>query len=867
MSRRLIVVWLCLGALGAAVFWVAGAWWFRTAIAAATEDLAAGRAAQATKRLNRLAGLGPLVGFWSSGGRVEVDYWLGVCQEAEGKVDEALQTWRRIPDGSARGANAALRLARLALDHGRFAVAEETLERVAFTPGSPAFDMHEVMLQQVYMFEGRDESLRRRKYVELGSARDAAEVLRRNWLIDESKAFPVDAMKTKLEKAGEEAPDDDRVWLGKANLALRMARPDEADRWITRCLARRPDDPAVWQARLDWAVAVNREPEALEAMGRIPADRLSAVQLERLRIWLAVRRGDAQAEQAATDRVFAIEPGAPGILGRLAELTARAGQTERTAELRRRKAAIDQATDVYRERIGVVVPTDRFAELAEAAETLGRWFEAKGWWTLAIAESSGSLKAREAAARAAARQADSVLKQVKGKTVADLVLGASEALATTTVRPGARPVESSAGVVPTFRDDAKAVGLNAVYNNDPSVLCRLPETMGGGVGLIDYDGDGWLDVYAVDGGSFPKDNEPVASPQRDRLFRNKGDGTFEDVTAKSGLAAFLGGYGHGVTVGDYDGDGRPDLFVTRWRSYALYRNKGDGTFEDATHKAGLEGDRDWPTSAAFADLDNDGDLDLYVCHYSAWDPVTSPPCPNAAKPGAYLYCGPRMFDSKPDHLFRNDGGRFVDVSDQAGITSADREGRGLGVVAADLDGDGRLDLFVANDMTANFLFHNEGDWKFREIGMESGVATNAGGGYLAGMGVACGDLDGDGRLDLAVTNFYGESTTFYQNLGGGQFVDRSAAVGLSAPTRYVLGFGLSFLDVDNDGLLDVVQTNGHVSDLSPHVPYAMPSMLLRGEGGGGCATSRPWPARPGRFRAWAGGLRSAILTTTARSTS
>src|SRR5262249_10893104 len=150
--------------------------------------------------------------------------------------------------------------------------------------------------------------------------------------------------------------------------------------------------------------------------------------------------------------------------------------------------------------------------------------------------------------------------------------------------------------------------------------CRLPETMGGGVAVLDYDGDGWLDIYCVQGGRLPDEDGPPPAPQGDRLFRNDGDGTFVDVTAPAGLGAMPGGYGHGVTVGDYDNDGRPDLFVTRWRSYALYRNKGDGTFEDATDRAGLGGPRDWPTSSAFADLDGDGDLDLYVCHYAAWDP-------------------------------------------------------------------------------------------------------------------------------------------------------------------------------------------------------------------------------------------------------
>ena len=191
---------------------------------------------------------------------------------------------------------------------------------------------------------------------------------------------------------------------------------------------------------------------------------------------------------------------------------------------------------------------------------------------------------------------------------------------------------------------------------------------------------------------------------------------------------------------------------------------------------------------------------------------------------------PRDFPALPDHVFRNDGGRFVDVSAEAGLN--DRDGRGLGVIAADLDGDGKTDLFVANDTSANFFFRNLGGFRFAEEGHETGLATNASGGYLAGMGVACGDLDGDGRLDLAVTNFFGESTTLYRNLGGGQFSDATAAAGLAAPTRFALGFGLAALDANNDGRLDLAQANGHVNDLRPTEPYAMPPQLFLGDGKG-----------------------------------
>ena len=288
----------------------------------------------------------------------------------------------------------------------------------------------------------------------------------------------------------------------------------------------------------------------------------------------------------------------------------------------------------------------------------------------------------------------------------------------------------------------------------------------------------------------------------------------------------------------------PTFSLRRWRSYALYRNRGNGTFDDATDLAGLSGPRDWPTSAAFGDLDGDGDLDLYVCHYTDWDPERTAPCPHPSDPARHGYCVPRGLGSMPDHVFRNDGGRFVDVSACAGVCSADRDGRGLGVVIADFDGDGRSDVYVANDMTANFLFHSLGDFRFEEIGESAGVASGGEGGYQAGMGVACGDSNGDGRPELAVTNFYGESTSLFVNLGGGLFGDRTAASGLAAPTRYVLGFGASFLDADNDGRLDLAQSNGHVNDNRPAMPYAMTAQLFFGDGFGRFVDVSPRAGEP-----------------------
>ena len=354
----------------------------------------------------------------------------------------------------------------------------------------------------------------------------------------------------------------------------------------------------------------------------------------------------------------------------------------------------------------------------------------------------------------------------------------------------------------------------------------LPEIMGGGLALIDGDGDGRPDLFFCNGGPIAAGPGKTVDDPPCRFYRNLGRFRFTETTADANAPGPA--YAMGAAVGDFDGDGRDDLFVTGWKDQRLYRNVGGGRFADVTGRAGLRSDL-WSTSAAWADLDGDGDLDLYVAAYLKYDAETSPYC--AAPDGRRDFCGPEDYPAQPDRLYRNNGdGTFTDVSRSAGIDLP--EGRGLGVVIADLTGDARPDVFVANDGTACWLFENLGGLRFREVGLASGVAFDGQGQALAGMGAAVGDLDGDGRTDLVVSNFQGRSTVAFQARGGGSFLDASAALGLTAATRPVNGFGLTLADFDSDGRLDLVQANGHVLDRARlGVPFAMRPTLLRNSGG------------------------------------
>jgi hypothetical protein len=382
----------------------------------------------------------------------------------------------------------------------------------------------------------------------------------------------------------------------------------------------------------------------------------------------------------------------------------------------------------------------------------------------------------------------------------------------------------------SFVDIGRAAGLTAktIYGGEHKNKYLL-ETTGCGVAFYDYDNDGWLDVFLVNGTrleGFPAGQEPVS-----HLFKNNRDGTFTDVTLKAGVAH--SGWGQAVCIGDYDNDGNDDLFVTYFGKNVLYHNNGDGTFTDVSEKAGIAGNgRRWNTGCAFVDYDRDGKLDLFVANYIDMDLKTAPvpesgPC---LYKGIMVACGPPGLNGGKNILFHNNGdGTFTDVSEKAGILKANGT-YGLGVLTADLDNDGWPDIYVANDSTASALYQNKKNGTFKDIALEAGCALSPDGKPQAGMGISAADYDLDGNLDLVKTNFAGDTPSLYHNLGDAMFEDTTFAAGLGLHTQY-LGWGCGFFDFDNDGWPDILICNGHVypevEQLTTEAGYAQRKLLYR----------------------------------------
>ena len=368
---------------------------------------------------------------------------------------------------------------------------------------------------------------------------------------------------------------------------------------------------------------------------------------------------------------------------------------------------------------------------------------------------------------------------------------------------------SQAAAVPPFTDMTKASGLNFVHTPFLTGEYYMPEIMGAGAGLLDYDRDGDLDVYLLQGAPLKSSGAAqVAARATDKLFKNlwieTGELTFVDVTAEAGIEAT--GYGMGVAVGDFDNDGQDDLFVTNFGSNQLWRNQGGGRFEEVSDAAGIHG-RSWSSSAAFVDIDNDRDLDLYVVNYVVFSPDQNYVCTSDS--GKRDYCGPDTYKPVPDQLFENLGnGRFKESSAQHGLNRGYGPGRGLAI--SDFDGNGSQDIYVANDGAPNQLWMNSGRGDFVDNGLMSGTSLNADGVAEAGMGVMAGDFDNDGDDDLFMTHLIAETNTLYMNNGQGQFFDATNQANLAAGSLAMTGFGAGWLDYNNDTYLDLFVANGNV---------------------------------------------------------
>ncbi len=398
-----------------------------------------------------------------------------------------------------------------------------------------------------------------------------------------------------------------------------------------------------------------------------------------------------------------------------------------------------------------------------------------------------------------------------------------------------RSLAQSAAALPVFTDQTGRSGIKFRHHGNPTPDKYLIETMCGGVGLLDYDNDGFLDIFFVNGGAFHVDGKQGrvdrGKPEYwNRLYHNNGDGTFTDVTEKAGVSgAGSTNFGMGVAVGDYDNDGYPDLYLTNFGRNVLYHNNRDGTFTDVTEKAGVAAGG-WSISAGFLDYDNDGRLDLFVGRYLDWDFSKHVYCSEPM----HTYCPPSQHSPTTNVLYHNNGdGTFTEVSKQSKIAS--KPGTAMGLAFNDYDGDGFTDIFVSNDGRPHFLFHNDGNGTFTEEGLEAGVAYNENGVTVSGMGVAFADYDNDGLPDVVVTDLATELYEVYRNVGKRSFASNSRLTGLATISRKVSGWGVRFFDYDNDGWKDLFMSQSHAIDnieiLNPSLVYRLPPLLVRNVNG------------------------------------
>jgi len=638
-------------------------------------------------------------------------------------------------------------------------------------------------------------------------------------------------------------------------------------RFVAACLAAVPDDPRPLLSRARLARMRNRVEEAEPLLGRIVSDapdvieaqaRLGQLLLDAHRIedfvaWHQAlpASADAHPEIWFARGIWAIRMKQPRVAVRcfLEAVTRAPNHVQSNYRLsllldaigdrglaERFTARADILAKLEMEYTGMINSPrpEGMKRVAALLEQLGRFYEAAGIFDLALR----LFRVDPEWARPGVKRAGRLVDQEESFIVATAHpmrgIDLSEyplpdvRIDKRSRSPASGPIVSNVEV--TFTDVARQVGLNFTYFNGsatPRGLDHIFETTGGGVAVIDFDGDAWPDLYFAQGGVLPPQTDDFE--HQDRLFRNRAGEGFEDVTANAGLGDHL--FGQGATVGDFNNDGFPDLYVANLGANRLYENNGDGTFSDVTEQAGTAG-HEWTLSCLMADLNGDAFPDVYAVNYLETQSVLDRRC---RKNGHPQTCAPTLFPAEQDRLYLNLGdGRFEDVTDRVGITHA--EGKGLGIIAADFDGSGRLSLFVGNDTATNFFFVNQtarrgGDLSFTESGLLTGLGVGATGRVQASMGIAAGDANQDGLLDLFITNFYADPNTMYIQQPGQVFVDEARRMELHDPGFNLLGFGTQFLDGELDGYPDLVVTNGHVDRTdATGEPDEMPPQYFRNYG-------------------------------------
>jgi tetratricopeptide (TPR) repeat protein len=727
-------------------------------------------------------------------------------QNRKGAVAEVL---RPIPESSSAWAEAQTILGELAFGDHQAALAEQIFRKLS-DHDSKALEPRQRL---IYLFSLQQRTAEARDILwQMYHIRDDPRILLDLVLELLADQDDVRGLGPEIEQFLAATPADPFVRRAWGIGLLHQGRATEALAHLEAAAGQLENDPLGRFALAECRILVGQPAEIEKVFDSIPDGSSDAAQWWLLRGRIEESTGQAERAVGSFERTVALQPESREAHFRLGQTLKRLARDDAARIHLDRASQIDlRQKNVRREhqalrKAGLPSDPALYERLGDLCAEIGMVAESRAWLEQSLKLLPDGTSASVKLARLKRGPETLPFALARPRLASKSVVNAEthrDSIATKTRAHGASTPASSAPPAP-FVDRAAQAGVNYRYDSGASDRFFIADTMGGGVGLFDYDGDGWLDIYFVNGCVIPFDTN--APPQPNRLYRNQGDGTFRDVTARAGVAGQ--GYGMGCSVADYDNDGDLDLLVTGLERTILYRNRGDGTFEDVTASSGVATDR-WTTAAGFGDFDGDGDLDLALITYVGIKQDDTLLCRDYS--GRRIHCTPGRYAASPDLLYRNNGdGTFSELSHSAGFEGPD--GRGLGLAIADFDADGKIDIFVANDASRNFLFRNLGGFRFEETGEKAGVAFNGSGRATASMGVVAEDLDGDARIDLFITNLVNESSTFFHNLGGGLFVDATLGAGLDAPSRPKTGFGVAALDADADGRLDLFVANGHVDD-------------------------------------------------------